>query len=47
MAALCVSYASTISFIVAGVGGGAHSAFPLSSASISIRSSQRICQAIS
>src|SRR5215210_1433220 len=47
MLALCVSYALTTSFIVAGIGGGAHSAFPFSRASMIIFSSQTICQAIS
>ena len=47
ISALCFSYASSTSFIVAGIGGGAHSALPLSSASMIIFSSQTICQAIS
>src|ERR1044071_3609504 len=45
--ALWPAYASRTSFIVAGTGGGAHSAVPLSSASMSILSSQTIYQAIS
>ena len=36
-----------ISLIVGGIGGGAHSTFPVSSASMIIFSSQTICQAIS
>ena len=47
IATLWVSYASSTSFIVAGIGGGAHSALPLSSASMIILSSQTICHAIS
>src|SRR5262245_48427864 len=47
MSALCDSYDVTRSFIVTGAGAGDHSIFPLSSASMSIFSSQAICQAIS
>src|SRR5687767_6452601 len=47
MSELCLSYAAATSFIVAGIGGGAHSALPFSSASMIIFSSQTICQAIS
>src|SRR5690349_22854512 len=47
MLALCLAYASAISFADAGTGVGDHSELPVSSASISIFSSPMICQAIS
>ena len=47
MPALCASYAAEHFRHRRGHGGGAHSALPFSSASMSIFSSQTICQAIS